>query len=293
MMVKKLYFLRATTLSFLKILSFPALWRATFACVGTILNKFFILQAVAAKNRAKYPVSGVDHPLDDEIPFNPKWVDIYMDFTPCWVRAQASVLQLCGKRAVPLVKDFIDGIIGLYYSAAEVYTQNMSTTKRPRYLRCAKFRMIHLTDPHLMCIPSLHIIVVVYTYLKLREMVSHLGIDDVFPSDLLYKRVIAISESILYVKQHSVNCIPASMYAMSRLFPALFPPDAARRYLNDFFTDISADDAGVGSGFCEVPKELAAKIKAAIWSLYEEYLKDGGEGYWTAPLLRFLEGKRN
>ena len=72
------------------------------------------------------------------------------------------------------MRDFIYTMGDLYAFAAEVYKRNMSTTKRPFYIARPRFFVIHMLDPHLMCIPSLHVMVVIHTYLQFIEAAKKL-----------------------------------------------------------------------------------------------------------------------
>lgn len=277
---------RPTVLSIFKICSYPALWRAVAASVFSIFKNFFYLQYKAVLFPRKYPLSAVDHALDDEIPFKPDKVSIYMDFSSFWIRVQGFLLQTFGEKAIPAVQDFILSIGALYDKAAEIYTDNMSTTKRPSYYGKFKFILIHLFDPHLMCIPSLHVMVVIRVYTKLRQIVRELSGPDAALLEGEIEKVrahaLAITESILYVKQHSVNCIAAAMYTMTRFESALFPPEEAAAFTEALFH--CPDD---------LDNEIIIKIKKHIRELYRQFLHEGETAAdWRAPLFDFLRPLR-
>ena len=61
----------------------------------------------------------------------------------------------------------------------------------------------------------------------------------------LYAGAVNIAETVLYVKQHSVNCIPAALYMTAKLFPGLFTDGDALGFLDSMFkaqTDIQPGD---------------------------------------------------
>jgi len=101
----------------------------------------------------------------------------------------------------------------------------------------------------------------------------------------LYQGALDITEAVLYVKQHSVNCISASLYAMARFDPRLFPPEEAERFLSSLFSRPHTDG--------KVKKEDGEEIRKHILSLYRRFLSQGeaaGNGDdWTLPLLQFLK----
>ena len=252
-----------------------AAWTAT----GSIFKNFFFLQYKAALLR-RYPVSQVDHPLDEKIPFRPEKVEIYAEFLHFFVRALAFLHRRFGDRARGEVKSTLESIGVLYEKAAEVYIRNFSTTRRPRYLRRFKFLVIHAFDPHLMCIPSLHVMVVIRAYTCFRDILSMLGEKDGCAAQIeeLRRGALAITEAVLYIKQHSINCISAAMYAMSR-FDHNFPLEEAEAFAQDLF--INADD---------ISREDAETIRKHIIGLYRRFL-DQESKTWETPLLDFLMKK--
>jgi hypothetical protein len=262
----------------LQVILNPALSRIGFRCFKRIIYNFFFLQYKAALLRT-VPVSRVDHPLDAKIPFLPEWVGIYLDFTFFWIRITGFILNRYGTRGERLLGDFIDSMGRLYVFAAEVYTRNLSTTRRPRYLGSLRFILIHAADPHLMCIPSLHVMVMIRSYTGFAAIVRRLGDEEALAPRLLEGRrgALAITEAILYVKQHSVNCIAASMYAMS-CFDFSFPSGEAEDFASGLFT---------GPG--PISPENRAAIRDHILGLYRRFLKEGeNASSWKEPLLRFL-----
>jgi hypothetical protein len=109
-------------------------------CVASIFYNFFFCQYRAAlagtfKAKRSIPVSQVDHELDRLIPFTPAWIAIYLDFVSFWVRMLGFLLTRFGRRAWEDAAEFLDSMGGLYRFAGEVYRKNLSTTRRPFYIR--------------------------------------------------------------------------------------------------------------------------------------------------------------
>ncbi|MDR2102005.1 MAG: hypothetical protein LBP43_05490 [Treponema sp.] len=263
-----------------RILSYPALRRPAWRCVRSILYCFFFLQYKAALLPGRIPVSGVDHPLDKKIPFTPRWVKVYLDFVAFWIGLAGFLLRRYRRRGIGPVGEFITSIGKLYVFAAEVYTKNLSTTRRPRYLAHPRFVLIHAADPHLMCIPSLHVMIVIRAYTQFRAILRSLGEEEVWTEKIAEVRrgALAITEAILFVKQHSINCIAAAMYAMSRFDGELFPPAEAEDFVSGLFRSLP------------VPSPADRKIIGDhIMELYRRFLREGeGAPSWEEPLVAFL-----
>jgi hypothetical protein len=262
----------------LLILGNPVLRKIAGPCVKNIFFNFFFLQYRAALLPGRIPVTPVDHPLDEKIPFRPQWVGVYLDFIAFWVRIAGFLLRHYRRRAIEPVRDFIGSMGRLYGFAAEVYRKNLSTTNRPRYYARPRFLLIHATDPHLMCIPSLHVMVVIRAYTKFRAILRDLGGEARFAPQIeeIRRGALAITEAILYVKQHSVNCVAASLYAMTRFDPPLFSEADALEFAAPLFTRPGS------------PPESAA-LRAYITEKYQTFAEAGRHTPdWKAPLLAFL-----
>jgi hypothetical protein len=265
----------------LDILGHPRLWGAALRCIASINKNFFLLQYRAALFPGRIPVSRVDHPLDAAIPFRPELVRTYHDFSPFWIRAAGFILREYGRKALDPVRLFLLSLGNLYAFAAQVYSKNLSTTERPRFLGSPGFLLIHAFDPHLMCIPSLHVMVVIRTWTWFRHVLSDFGDRErraSFQEDL-HRGALAITEAVLFVKQHSVNCIAAALYAMTRFEERLFPPSEAE----DFALSLFRDETLTG----EFPGD---RIRGYILDLYRRFLAEGKDSAsWETPLLAFLQ----
>jgi hypothetical protein len=216
--------------------TFFAAWRL----IASAMTEFFIPQFTTKFRLANRHVVSVDHPLDESIPFTPEYVHIYLEFYPLWIRGAYFLYKEFGDQALPEIRDFLYDVADLYYEAGKIYRRCQSTTVRPKYLKHAKFRLLHAVDPHLHCVPSLHVLIVVFnhrTVARLIDKFSNGNRADYQPQkELVYKKAVEITESILFMKQHSVNCIPAALFFMSRLRPD-YTEELALSFINDLFTD--------------------------------------------------------
>jgi hypothetical protein len=135
-----------------------------------------------------------------------------------------------------------------------------------------------------MCIPSLHVMVMIFSYTHFREIVRSFGDEEVLAPkiDEVNSRAARITEAILYVKQHSINCVAASLYAMSRFDPAFFPPAEAEVFLSRLFVEPEGFSA-----------EDGARIRDHILTLYRCFMDRIRPGEsWETPLLEFLRERR-
>ncbi|MDR0399325.1 MAG: hypothetical protein LBH51_00090 [Treponema sp.] len=269
-------------------------------CAASIFYHFFFCQYRAAlagrlKMRGRIPVSQVDHELDALIPFVPGWVGVYLDFVGFWVRMLGFLLGRFGGKGRGAAADFLDSMGRLYAFAGEVYQRNLSTTRRPFYIRRPRFLLIHLADPHLMCIPSLHVMVAIHSYTRFARIMEELeggdaGSSGASPLAAGFRRgALDITEAILYVKQHSVNCVAAAMYAMTRFDGAAFPPEEAERFGAELFAGDSARTATLP----RIGPEAGERVREHILELYRRLCRQAGAGEdWARPLLDFLEPLR-
>ncbi len=255
--------------------------KAMLAYLGTVLRDFFFLQFAVKFGFRKIPVISVDHQLDRTVPFTPEKVSVYLDFIAFWVRPLGYIGKRCGKETqLKYTVDFLTLVDRCYREAAEVYRFRMTTTARPKYIK-GKFLAIHMFDPHFMCVPSLHVIIVVLAYTFYRKAFAELGLDAEEREKLdreLFDGAVAITETVLYIKQHSVNCIPAALYAMTHIYPEEVTPTEVMRFIDSLFVN-AADVTG----------ENTANIRAHIADLYEELFLEGCQDeYWVTPIQRWL-----
>lgn len=251
----------------------------------TVVTKFFWLQFSVKLGLRKIPVLPVDNALDKKVPFNPLKVPIYLDFIHFWVRPMVFIINKFGtKKAVPYCAKFFAIIDKSYQEAARIYSFRMSTTDRPM-CKVDKsvqrhFNTIRTVDPHYLCVPSLHIAIVVLAYTFFRQTFKELEMDNKeqdFYNAELYRGALDIAETVLYVKQHSVNCIPAALFMMTNLIPEYFKAEDARIFINDLFKDCT-----------DIQPEDKINIHNHIKNMYENLLQEKGDKDWTEPVKNWI-----
>jgi len=294
----------STAYTIVKSISVSFLRPAAIRCIGSIIYNFFLRQYRAALLPGSVPVSKVDHPLDLKIPFIPSWVTIYLDFVTYWIRMLGFLFHTYRHRAYNEIREFIISIGRLYAFAAETYQKNFSTTDRPFYIARPRFFVIHLFDPHLMCVPSLHVMVVIWTYIRFESILRSFNDTGRYAAQIeeMKQGALAITHAILFVKQHSINCIAAALYAMTCFAGEQFPPEKAETFINLLFRE-TPPAAPIQTGRLpanykvrpwaaprtKIPAADASIIKTHITSLFRCFLEEGKTARkWEEPLLNFI-----
>lgn len=265
------------------ILFAPRAVLTNFSCFATILKEFFFLQFFEKLHIIHIPVIHVDHPLDKKIPFTPSKVSIYLDFINLWVRPLSMLVKKFGSwRASYLTKLWMRNFKKLYKAAGKIYHFRLTTTDRPDYKEMREFRQIHALDPHYLCVPSLHIATVALAFGFYRKTFAENDFSDEEKQNWLselYSGAVEIAETVLYVKQHSVNCIPAALYLVTANFGDLFSIDDARKFIDNMFKNPE------GFSF-----EEAFQVKDHIRRSFEKYLSESKTAKnWHEPIRNFLE----
>lgn len=265
-----------------KCLTYPNTFKIGWGYIFTAVKNFWFLQWGQRLGFTKIPVINVDHELDNKIPFVPEKIESYLSFVSLYLKPISMIIKCFGiKKTANTCNEFFSAIGNEYKEAADFYRQVLSTTNRPKYYKNSKFRLIHFWDSHILCVPSLHIAVVALTYSFFKKKFKELGFSDAecFQKNTeLYNHSIEIAESVLYVKQHSVNCVPAALYMTTKLFPQLFTPNDAVNFINDMF--LTSND---------IKKEDLSEIKDHISFMYERFLLEGySADDWKESVYRWI-----
>ncbi len=253
-----------------------------------VIFDFFLLQFTVKWGWRKIEIINVDHVLDQYVPFSPELAPVYLDFVYFWARPLTLIIKKLKRKSLPYVVDFFKTISELYLQATSFYKYKMTTTNRPTDADYVdkNFRAIRKYDPHYLCVPSLHIAVVTLTYSFFRDVFEKENFSNeekACYNKELYEGAVEIGETVLYVKQHSVNCIPAAVYMMTNVVPQLFSIDDAVTFLDSLFANQSNIDS------------LAKKeINEHLHLLFEQLLLEGAyETHWLEPLKRWLYKYQN
>lgn len=273
--------------------------KVLYPFLGTVIKRFFWLQFSVKWSIRKQKVVKVDHTLDAIVPFTPKKVSIYLDFVNFWIRPMTFLFCRFGvKKALPYCCEYLIYIKKAYFEASRVYSTIMSTTNRPNYTKMKEFKTIHRLDPHLMCVPSLHVAICALAFSFYKTTFKEIGLtqeEQDFYNQELYISAISITETVLFVKQHSVNCIPAALYMMKHLIPQYFSIQDGVNFIDNLFSGLS--DTKESPYYNEDLKSIdlvsiknREEIRAHIHFMFEKLtLEDISEENWTIPILNWLK----
>ena len=192
--------------------------KSGFKFLGTLLTTFFIPQYQSRIRIRKRKIVNVDHELDKLIPFSLDHFKTYMSFSHIWIKSIYFLYREFGNRALPFIEKYLKNIDQLYKNGFDVSDRCQSTTTRPDSGRHIKLKLLHWVDPHLHCVPSLHVMVICFNHLRIGTIIRELtGSTRGYEAELEYlaNQAILITNSILFMKQHSINCIPAGLFALS------------------------------------------------------------------------------
>lgn len=237
----------STPKAVLKMIFYPptSFWSIHFTM--TTVRKFFLLQHKQKWGWSHYPVINVESPLDEKVPFDPEKIYTYMDFSAYFCRPMGMLYKRLGMfRSIKISNMFFKFLTHEYHEAYKVYTYCMTTTNRPDYEGKPQFVKIHKTDPHFLCVPSLHCTIAAGAWAFFRKYLP-----TVLPKEEAEARIaeirelgIAIIESVLFVKQHSVNCVPSALYMLTATTePDFFPVEDALGVINVLFQNSPEIDA--------------------------------------------------
>ena len=253
-----------------------------FKFLHYVIWKFFMPQYFQKIHLRHSPVKHVDHLLDEKVPYREDMISCYMDFINVWIRPLSMLMHRFNTfQGAKLSCEWFRYLNLTYGEAYRMYSYSMSTTYRPKP-QTKKIKALYAGDPHYMCVPSLHISIVCLCfsfYRMLFEREDFTQEEKEMWNRELFERAVEIGETVLYIKQHSVNCIPAALYMITRIVPELFTPDNAIEFISALFrnkTDISETDR--------------KKIQAHILFTYERFLLEGAiEEDWRDPIIRWMQ----
>jgi hypothetical protein len=260
-------------------------WRMVkrwMALIAHSLDHFFLPQYRSLLWPRHRRVATLAHPLDRYIPFRPREVVTYLGYIAFYFKTLRWFYDRLGPAALPDIRESMDEVLLLYREAGAVYRSCQSTTStRAPLPRHPYFAVIYLLDPHLACIPSLHILLICYNHLGAARILRRHGLRGEEAERLLEavrSEARRITEAILLVKQHSLVDLAPTLFLLTALFP-----EYGREVVEDFIGGLFAD--------WQLPGAIVKRLRALLWSSYSEFLeeweKKGRSGH-REMILEFL-----
>jgi hypothetical protein len=272
------------------ILKFRCLLPRGIEVFKAAITEFFLPQFQTRLLPGFRPISVIEHREDASLPFVPSYVRSYLGYISIWLKTLRYLYDAFGKQALTDIEQMIRDICLIYYAAGRVYRRCQSTTTSRRTpLLNPYFILIRLFDPHLACIPSLHVMTMCYNYHKTRQIVMELNSGqagkEVYTEAAAQTHTLAlqITEAILLVKQHSLVDIGPSLFLLSSLFPE-YDQREAERFIRGLFENGRV-----------VGQETKARLHAGILQTYEEMLERKRlypDKQAADIIVEFLEGFR-
>lgn len=264
-------------------LTHPKIVPHTVAYIHAVTADFFGIQFLRKLKLVRIPILNVETPLDNKVPFVPQCINDYLGFVNFWIRPLAMLIKILGtKKAAPYLAKYFSLLRKSYKYASQIYRFCMTTTNRPLYKKRTSFVVMRMLDPHYLCVPSLHIAIVILCYAFFRDVLQKENFTreqrELWTREI-YEGAIKIAETVLYVKQHSVNCIPAALYMMTKILPKNFSENDAQKFLDDMF--VTRDNISENSR-----EEIVNYMKDIFARFYEEG-KNSAE--WNLPIKNWMK----
>ena len=262
----------------------PCTAKKAWGLIFTILRDFFLLQHLQKLHITKRPVLNVETEIDDKIPFSPSYVSIYLGFVEFFIRPMDMLKKRLGYlKAAPYLCLYLKFLTNIYKNASAIYRYCMTTTTRPKYYKTHKFRTIHFFDPHLLCVPSIHVAISAGSYAWYKQLFKT-GIIPEEEAELrlaeIKKQAVEIVESVLFIKQHSVNCIPIALYMLSStMSKSFFTIQDSISFIDSLFVNTP-----------EVSEPVRKEIIEHFYYLYERTLLESKySADWEECVRHWLE----
>jgi len=207
------------------------------------VTEFFLPQFETRLFPGLRPVVTLAHPLDERLPLRTNRLRFYLGYMGLVLKTLGFIRHSCGSRAQSEVARMLGDLCRLYYLSGSIYRRCQSTTLRRLPPRADPYSLlIRLFDPHLHCVPSLHILAMCYNYWAAAQgLRRHLPPDHPALARLpeLFDLAVRMTETVLLVRQHSVMDIAPSLFLLSRAFPG-YRDAEVRRFVGALFTQYPA-----------------------------------------------------
>jgi hypothetical protein len=260
-------------------------WRVVkrwLALIRNAVGHFFLPQYASVLWPRHRLVAALSHPLDREVPFRPREVVTYLGYMTFWFKTLRWFYDRIGSAVLPDIRRSMDEVLLLYREAGAVYRRCQSTTStRAPLPRHPYFALIYLLDPHLACIPSLHILLICHNELGAARILRRhpLPREQVGPLMAAVRaEAVRVGEAVLEVKQHSLVDLAPSLFLLTVLFPD-FRREAVADYASRLFRDWPIDE------------QAKASMRGLLLSTYDEFVSEweaGGRTGHREQLLGFL-----
>jgi hypothetical protein len=252
--------------------------------IWNAVHHFFIPQYRSALWPRRRRVATLAHPLDREVPFRPREVVTYLGYIAFWFKTLCWFYERIGRAALRDIRRSMDEVLVLYQEAGAIYRRCQSTTTtRAPLPKHPYFAVIYLLDPHLACIPSLHVLLICHNDLGAARILRRHGLRGEEAGRLqeaVRQEAARIIEAVLVVRQHSLVDVAPSLFLLTAFFPAEYGREEVADFVGRLFRGWSIEESS------------KARMRALLLSTYDEFVSGwevrGRSGH-RELILEFLE----
>ena len=246
------------------------------------IDHFFLPQFQSLLAPWLRPVATLSHPLDAQVPFRPQEVVAYLGYITFWFKTMRFFYDRLGREALPDICESMDEVLMLYREAGAIYRRCQSTTTtRAPMPRMPYFAVIYLLDPHLHCIPSLHLLLICHNHISAARIIRRRGLSAEEYGPMLEEVVaeaVRITEAVLLVKQHSLLDLAPTLFLLTARFPD-YGPQVVEAFVDRLFLQWDLPEGSRGlmrsllkAGYRGFVEEWEAKGRTGCRELVLEFL---------------------
>lgn len=236
-----------------------------------------------AKQYERRPAIYIDTLLDSNIRIYPKAVRAYFDFIPIFLTSFGYMKETFGLKIKNDVDDFLRGLIDLYKNAGFVY-KNVPTIFHGRQDQKAGLKILQLYERPRNYFPSLHVVLVSYTYFQTRYIVSKNSNNGNHAEavDALFKRAVRVIEACLLTKQHGIRDVAGGL-ALITLKNNDFNAEIVENIVSAMFRDNLFDMDG----------QFINDVRSHILAIYREivggHIDVRSDGFYSCQLVSHIK----
>ena len=240
------------------------LLKRSLALLRHAADHFFLPQFQSLLAPWLRPVATLSHPLDAAIPFRPREVVTYLGYITFWFKTMRFFYDRLGREALPDICESMDEVLMLYREAGAIYRRCQSTTTtRAPMPRMPYFAVIYLLDPHLHCIPSLHLLLICHNQISAARILARHGLAGDEYRRMFEETVaeaVSITEAVLLVRQHSLLDLAPTLFLLTALFSD-YGPQVVRDFIDRLFLK------------WDLPEDSKDRMRSLLKGIYGGFLE--------------------
>jgi len=223
----------------------------------------------------------VDTELENRIIPRSGALNSYLSLIPFFIGSLGFLKQQFGRKVRQDVHLYFRDLKNLFSDAGFVF-ENAPTRMKYRQSPSVGLKLLHFFDRPRNCFPSLHVILVAYSYLKTKELVSKYSADESAhaKADIFLRQwSLSIIESCLLTKQHGLRDIAGGLATISAKCPEFGQED-----IKEIISLLFSEDSSSFSG------DTVYLVKEEIKSVYAELINSINiqKGDYRSALVNYI-----